>query len=369
MTLVKKTIKGKAYYYFQDSVKLDGIYKVINTCVCRADVSQHKLAEEKHSALAIHLPKIFKLMSTTWKDQYKFNFFADSIDIDFYNNVLALQSFIFTHLKKLPDPQELEDFEKILFIKYVYGTTAIEGNTLTEIEASRLLVSNLTPKNKTINEIFEVGNYNHIKKYMNEYSGNITEKMILQIHKLLMTGICGYDGKLINAGEYRTSRAILLEIEHTPSPPEMISSQLKLLVAEYTSKLKDGIHPFEAASYFHQKFEEIHPFQDGNGRVGRELLNYMLVKEGFPPIYITPENRTEYLNSLVQGNTDKYIPLFTFLLTRMGATFSYFFTKTNLYSLFKNDNMRKIMNDMIGEEISKTILAELEETSKKIKLP
>ena len=369
MTLVKKTIKGKIYYYFQDSVKLDRVYKVINTCVCRADASQHKLAEEKHSAIVIHLPKIFKLISTTWKDQYKFDFFADSIDIDFYNNVLALQSFIFTHLKKLPDPQELEDFEKILFIKYVYGTTAIEGNTLTEAETSRLLASNLTPKNKTINEIFEVGNYNYIKKYMNGYSGNITEKMILQIHKLLMTGICGHDGKLINAGKYRTTKVKLVEMEYTPPSPEMISSQLKLLVAEYTSKLNDRIHPFEAASYFHQKFEEIHPFQDGNGRVGRELLNYMLVKEGFPPIYITPENRTEYLNSLVQGNTDKYIPLFTFLLTRMGATFSYFFTKTNLYSLFKNDNMRKIMNDMIGEKTSKTILTELEETSKKIKLP
>ena len=362
MTLVKKTIKGKIYYYFQDSVKLDGIYKVINTCVCRADVSKHKLAEEKYSATVTHLPKILKLISTTWKDQYKFDFFADSIDMNYYNNDLAFKSFIFTHLKKLLDPQELEDFEKILFIKYVYGTTAIEGNTLTEAESSRLLASNLTPKNKTINEIFEVGNYNHIKKYMTEYSGNITEKMILQIHKLLMTGICGYDGKLINAGEYRTSRAILLEIEYTPPPPEMISSQLGLLVAEYTSKLKDGIHPFEAASYFHQKFEEIHPFQDGNGRVGRELLNYMLVKEGFLPIYITPENRTEYLNSLVQGNTGEYIPLFTFLLTRMNATLSYFLTKTSLHSLFKNDNMRKIMSDMIGEETYKTVLDELEET-------
>ena len=362
MTLVKKTIKGKVYYYFQDSVKLDGIYKVINTCVCRADVSKQKLAEEKYSATITHLPKIFKLISTTWKDQYKFDFFADTIDMNYYNNDLSFKSFIFTHFKKLLDPQELEDFEKTLFIKYVYGTTAIEGNTLTEAEASKLLASNLTPKNKTINEIFEVGNYNHIKKYMNEYSGNITEKMILQIHKLLMTGIYGYDGKLINAGEYRTSRAILLEIEYTPPPPEMISSQLKHLVAEYTSKLKDGIHPFEAASYFHQKFEEIHPFQDGNGRVGRELLNYMLIKEGFLPIYITPENRTEYLNSLVQGNTGEYIPLFTFLLTRMDATFSYFLTKTSLYSLFKNDNMRKIMSDMIGEKTYKTILAELEET-------
>ena len=369
MTLVKKTIKGKIYYYFQDSVKLYGIGKVINTCVCRADVSQHKLAEKKYSAAGTHLLKILKLMSTTWKDQYKFDFFADSIDIDFYNNVLAFQSFIFTYLKKFLDPQELENFKKILFIKYVYGTTAIEGNTLTEAEASRLLANNLTPKNKTINEIFEVGNYNHIKKYMNEYSGNITEKMILQIHKLLMTGICGYDRKLINAGEYRTSKAILLGIEYTPPPPELISSQLELLVAEYASKLKDGIHPFEAASYFHQKFEEIHPFQDGNGRVGRELLNYMLVKEGFPPIYITPEYRTEYLNSLVQGNTGEYIPLFTFLLTRMNATSLYFVTKTSLYSLFKNDDTRKFVNDMIGEETCKTILAELEETSKKIKLP
>ncbi len=368
MTLVTKTIKGLEYYYFQDSIKLGGKNKIITTCVCRTDVTGQKLMEEKNGTLLLHFVKILKFNSIIGKKQYKFESVV-SEKLETLNDTLDYVRFIFTNSKKLLSAQELEDFEKVFFTKYVYGTTAIEGNTLTEEEAYRLLATDLTPKNKTVNETFEVSNYNHVREYITKCSGNVTEKMILQIHKLLMTGVRGYNGKLINAGEYRTGKAILLGIDYTPPPPEMVSQQLRLLVAEYTSKLDDGIHPLEAASNFHQKFEEIHPFQDGNGRVGRELLNYMLTEEDFPPIYITPKHRSDYLNTLQEGNKGEYLPLFEFLLIRMLATIEYLFTKTSLYSVLVNDDTKTLVEELGGEGIYDGFLTMAQKARNNSELP
>jgi Fic family protein len=84
---------------------------------------------------------------------------------------------------------------------------------------------------------------------------------------------------------------------------------------------------------FHQKFEEIHPFQDGNGRTGREILNLMLERQGFPPAYITPAERSRYLDALEAGNGLDYTPLIDFIIDRMNATLMYLFSKTSLYRM------------------------------------
>lgn len=332
MTLVTKTIKGQEYYYFQDSVKLENQNKIVTTCICRADVSGQKLLAEKTEAFAKHFIKILKTSALIEPRQYKFEY-PHTVSHHQQNDTLDYLRFLYNVYKKMLTSQELIDFENVLFTKYVHGTTAIEGNTLTEDEAYRLLATDLTPKNKTVNETYEVANYNHVRSYIQKYSGNITERMTLQIHKLLMTGITEKNGKLMQAGEYRTTQVILMGIEYRPPPPEMVSSQIKLVIDEYTSKIAENIHPIEAASYFHQKFEETHPFQDGNGRVGREILNYMLTQNGYPPIYITPKQRSEYLSALQEGNIGNYLPLFLFIVMRMVATIEYLLTRTNLFSM------------------------------------
>lgn len=368
MTLVTKTIKGQDYYYFQDSVKVDGKNKVITTCICRTDVHGQKLMNEKNEALLKHFIKILKVNSLLRKKQYQFEYIPEN-EREQLNDALEYIRFIYGNSKKVLNSQELDDFEKVLFTKYVYGTTAIEGNTLTEDEAYRLLATDLTPKNKTVNETFEVSNYNNVREYVSKYSGNVTEKMILQIHKHLMTGIRGENGKLIRPGEYRTDQVILLGIGYTPPPPEMVSSKLRLLLSEYTSKLDAGIHPLEAASYFHQKFEEIHPFQDGNGRVGREIINYMLTEEGFPPIYITPKQRSEYLNTLQEGNNEEFTPLFGFLISRMMATIEYLFTKTSLYSLLVGSELKTAVEELGGDGIYDDFLTMAQKVKENPELP
>jgi Fic family protein len=88
---------------------------------------------------------------------------------------------------------------------------------------------------------------------------------------------------------------------------------------------------------FHQKFEEIHPFEDGNGRVGREILNFMLRQHKFPEIYITPGQSSQYYSALEEGNAQNYVPLLDFIMNRIIGTIQYLYSKTSFVNFVKSD--------------------------------
>jgi Fic family protein len=90
------------------------------------------------------------------------------------------------------------------------------------------------------------------------------------------------------------------------TPSILIRPELSKLINDYYRQLEKGIHPFEASVMFHYRFELIHPFTDGNGRVGREIFNYMLKKSGYPRLLFLGEDRDTYIRSLKAGNEEKY---------------------------------------------------------------
>jgi Fic family protein len=145
-----------------------------------------------------------------------------------------------------------------------------------------------------------------------------------------MKDMNGDDGKPMPAGEYRIRGAAIRGFGYTPPPADTVPIRMRYLLDEYR---RNKVHPVEAAAVFHQKFEEIHPFQDGNGRTGREILNLMLERQGFPPAYITPAERSRYLDALEAGNGLDYTPLIDFIIDRMNATLMYLFSKTSLYRM------------------------------------
>ena len=350
MTLTRKRIKGNEYYYYQDSVKDEqGKTKVLSTCICRVDTEGQKIIDSKLKAAQNHVVKLIPLMKNMFTESYKFEnveLLPDAeISIKHQTKAMILFLDVSRLLYKLCmtmlTVEEIEDFKNILFTKYVHGTTAIEGNTLSEDETHRLLSANLTPQNKTINETLEVANYVNVRNYMTHYKGPINEKITRYIHKLMLMGIKGENGKLIDAGNYRTNQVILRNIGFRPPPAELVTTQIRYLLDDYENKIIKKMHPIEAATFFHQKFEEIHPFQDGNGRLGRELLNYMLTREGFPPIYIIPDQRSVYLTALQEGNTENFQPLFEFVYSRMYATIAYLAIHTNLYDVLVSPEILK----------------------------
>lgn len=370
MTLVTKSIRGQKYYYLQDAVKVDNKNKIITTFISRVDAEGEDLLNAKKLASAKHFLKILKEASVIKKRTYKFeNFSSDDQEVQLANDMFEFIKILYESSIKVLSEQDSDGFQKALFTRYVYGTTAIEGNTLTEDETFRLLAADLTPKNKSINEALSVANYNNVKEYMDGYSGPITENLIKRIHKLLMTGIRGQNGKLINAGEYRQGQATLAGIGFKLPEAELVPTQIRYFNKEYETKIQNNVHPIEIATYYHQKFEQIHPFEDGNGRVGREILNYMLTKEGFPPIYITPKQRSEYLTALQEGNTENFKDLFLFILSRIEATLNYLYSKTSLYDIVVKEETIEDAKKLGMEEVVKSVLEKMKKYHDTDELP
>ncbi len=108
------------------------------------------------------------------------------------------------------------------------------------------------------------------------------------------------------------------------SKPENVSKDMTNLLNWYYQN-EDNIYPLELAFKFHAKFEQIHPFCDGNGRVGRFLLNYILMQKGYFPIIIRKTTRNNYLKALDAADKEKWIVLMRFALKYYKETFRKFF--------------------------------------------
>ncbi len=209
--------------------------------------------------------------------------------------------YLYKYINSLISVDDVAVYEQAFEQYYIHGTTAIEGNTLSLDETIDLLENGTIPRGKELREINEVQNYKRVAKYRNEYHGRITLDFIKKLHELIMANI------LEEPGEFRKSDAIIISgYDYQLTPALLIETELIDLINEYYTRLAEKYHPFECAVLFHYKFETIHPFSDGNGRVGRELLNYLLVSAEYPRLLILKERRSEYIGALKAGNNDDF---------------------------------------------------------------
>jgi Fic family protein len=193
---------------------------------------------------------------------------------------------------------EREQVESGQETEYVAGTTAIEGNTFTVQQVDELLQRGEAPSGKSLREINEVQNYLKVAEYRDNYRGRVTTPFIKLIHALVMLNI-----DTESAGQFRRIDTIGIRgVDASVAPAIMIAEDLENLIMEYYSKIGAGGNPFEEATLFHYGFEMIHPFTDGNGRVGREVLNHMLSRAGYPRLIVRRPNREKYLSALRSGN-------------------------------------------------------------------
>jgi fido (protein-threonine AMPylation protein) len=217
--------------------------------------------------------------------------------------------------KRLLTPSEVAVYEKAFEINYIQGTTNIEGNTITRNQAFDLLINNIAPDGKSLREINEVQNFKKVIVFREKYKGKVTMDFIKTLHSLIMSNI-----DMESAGVFRRIDDVFIAgCELTVKPSILIKKELKELIENYYKRLDADVHPFEAAVLFHYGFEMIHPFTDGNGRVGREIFNYMLKKCGYPRLLFLGTDREIYIKSLKLGNQDNYadmIQLFVDLIMK-----------------------------------------------------
>ena len=335
MTIVSKVIRGKTYYYYEDWKNGKSVTTYIG------DMANNP------EALTKHLENLYKIAGIFSDDKYWFD--------EYTQNPLTLRILKLTKslYQALRSNIHISEIETDLFVRYVHTTTALEGCTLDLAETRNLLSeSELTPNNKPFRDAQAVFNYKAVKRYIDNYHGDVNEKFVLQLHRLIMNNLD--EGTV---AEYRkTGKRGIPGVNH-PTWTE-IPGEMNKLITWFHEKKDEYLHPIELACRFHCRFEEIHPFHDGNGRVGRALLDYMLRNEGYATIFIPIAEKPNYITALRAANTrpgkkNNYVPIIDFTIDRMTETFIHIFKKSGMVQTFKSAEFKQFAIGLlpVSEEI------------------
>ncbi len=191
--------------------------------------------------------------------------------------------------------KELENFA----IKFTYDTNRIEGSTLTFRETSLLLEKGITPNAKPLRDVKEAEAHRKVFYEMLDYKKELSLDTVLYFHKKLFE-----DTKKDIAGRIRQHQVTVAGSKFIPPYPAEIYPLLMDFFRWYR-KNKNITHPVELAALVHLKLVTIHPFADGNGRISRLVMNFVLNKHGFPMLNITYEKRGGYYSALERSQTKK----------------------------------------------------------------
>ena len=192
-------------------------------------------------------------------------------------------------------PVTLSSYEKDFELTFTHNSTAIEGNTLTLMETKVVLEDGVAIGGKELREIYEVINhkkaYRYVKKCIAEKK-SLNENIVKDLHAILTENI-------IVGGIYRNEEVRISGAGFTPPAGNEMYMQIKNFYEDLKIKEKE-LNTIELAAWTHAEFVRIHPFVDGNGRTGRLIMNYQLLKSGYLPVSIAKENRLDYYNALEQ---------------------------------------------------------------------
>lgn len=199
---------------------------------------------------------------------------------------------------------EVKELDAYYRIGMTYSSNALEGNSLTLSETKVLLEDGITVGGKPIRDCYEATGHARAYDYMlalaRSGSLSITEDIIRHLHYLFYNGI---DPEA--AGEYRKGQVFITGTDYVPPAAEDVPQCMASFAAELTER-QGGLHPVELATYAHRRLVDIHPFQDGNGRTARLLMNLILINRGYCIVTIPPVLRHDYIVALQQAQREKH---------------------------------------------------------------
>ncbi|MDR0501516.1 MAG: Fic family protein [Coriobacteriales bacterium] len=187
-------------------------------------------------------------------------------------------------------PDALDAYQERFLYENIYNSAAIEGNSLTLDEVKEILSNNVVIPGKSLSDHLGVVGLRdaslQARKYL-DAGTRITEHEIRKLHYMALI-----DQQALS-GEYRSYNVMIRG--HRPTSYEKIPYKMLQLVE---SKPSEDKHPIESIAFFHLRLEKIHPFGDGNGRVGRLLINLMLEEAGFPGVIFNADIKQRYYEAL-----------------------------------------------------------------------
>ncbi len=223
-----------------------------------------------------------------------------------------------------------------LRLDWNYHSNHLEGNSLTYGETKALILHGITAQGKPLKDHTEVEGHNEAVKWVFEIAKDVrplTESFIRELHTLLLVkpykvraetaeGVPTW--KVIQVGRYKESnnhaftktgeRQDFLPFQETPKAMEDLMNWYG------REKSKSDVNPIMLATSFHHKFIAIHPFDDGNGRTVRLLMNYVLMQFDYPPVIVKTEDKDDYLAVLQAANAGNIEPFFDFIADNLNRS-------------------------------------------------
>ncbi len=269
VTLKKRLIRGKTYYYLSHTYREKGKIKY------------------KETYIGNRFPKNI--------DAIKGRFLSSIYKEKWFGNFEKIKKAYSMEQGVLPEEVRKKELERFAII-FTYNTNRIEGSKLSFKDTFQLLELGISPKDKPIKDIKEAEAHRKVFYRMMAFKGELSMSVILEWHKSLFE-----DTKPGIAGQIRTYQVYISNSKHIPPAPSDLHSNISEFFKWY-SAAKKSMNPVELSARAHVKFETMHPFGDGNGRVGRLIMNFILHKNGYPMLNIEYTGRRSYYNALERPN-------------------------------------------------------------------
>lgn len=247
----------------------------------------------------------------------------DTLYIEYLGDVSIGADVLDKKIKKLQDLQQQfrDPFELIMSRKDIYDdfllsltyhTNSIEGSTFNEPDVKAVLFDDVTIPNKSVREHQEAKNHQgalgFVMRWIRDNNSVIDEEMIKHLHQILMNGI------MHNAGEYRNHSVRIAGVNVPTSNHLSVGKHMKEFVEILNDFENDLLNQVKHIAQTHSRFEQIHPFSDGNGRVGRLIMIILAFRYVMAPILIKKERKQAYYTYLEEAQVkNNIVPLTSFV--------------------------------------------------------
>ncbi len=271
MKITTKKIGNKKYFYLKESTR------------------NGKKVMTKEKYLGTSLPNNLDEITSELKKNLK---------KDLNKKLESIKNHFQSEWKKIPESARKRELEEIS-IAFTYNTNAIEGSTITLEEAREIIHDKISP-NKPLRDVREAESHSIVFLEMLNKKEEINNKLLLDWHQRIF-GITKSD----ISGKFRN---YLVRVGSYLAPDWQEVEKMMRALIEFI-KNKSKINPVELSARAHYKFEKIHPFGDGNGRIGRLIINHILWHSGYPMLIIEYKKRRFYYKAL-QKDEDGFVKYF-----------------------------------------------------------